>query len=401
MAGLLDFVNRAGGKLYNVLDRLATPDVAADPAMLEMMTPEQRDQAKRLARSAGIAGMQRAADAGAHWSALGAEQNIAAQPAYQSYVNNAVQSVEALRKRREDEGRRKNVGDLVARIMNPEDPLSQQYTPEQIAVLQTMDPDAQSALLAKQAFPREAGISVASAGSIQKVVKLANGNIGVVVQTGDPSNPVTVKDTGEQFVSELPSDIRSLLNLREDPSLIQTAGDLARVKEEGTGTGKANVDAKIALPALYQTTANHVNSMKELRQDLAELPSGALTGRVLAAFSSQFQAAQASLYQEALMNIGALKEQGVSLTPISVDELMILLSTSPKLTNNPAANLKILDTRIKRAEEIMAQVQEKLQLLDSGGNITDHRPGATARPQPGQPAPAPRQPSSIPTIKRP
>lgn len=381
MASLLDYLNRFGDGAQRVMDRLVTPDLAIDPAMEAMMTPEQVKAAQRQARSAGIAGMARAADAGAHWTALRSEQNLAGQGAYNSYLGNAVASVEELRKRRDSEGRRKAIAELVGRLSNPEDPLTQQYTPEQIAVLGALDPDAQAALLAKSAFPKESGVSIASAGSVQKVVKLANGNIGVVVQTGDPQEPAVVKDLGTPYVSELPSDIRSLLELGRNPELIATAEELEKRKKTGAETGGANVKVMTELPALIATNQRHVEQLEQLRDKVGALDSGALTGRVLQQFSSEFQTAQAMMYEEALLQIGALKAAGASLNPITEKELEILFTTSPKLTNQPKANVQIINTRIQRIQRVMEDLQAQLDAARAG-DVTDYNPGVRPPPAP-------------------
>jgi hypothetical protein len=396
VAGLLDYVNRAGQGLTGVLDRLVTPNIAEDPAMLEMMTAEQRTAAARQARSAGISAMTRAAATGAPWYALGAEQDVAAQPAYNAYVANAVKSVEELRKRRDDDGRRTRVADLVGRITNPEDPISQKYTPEQIAVLASLTPDQQAELLMKTEFPKQAGLSVATAGSIQKVVKLENGNIGVVIQTGDPASPVDVQDTGTRFVSELPSDIRSLLSLQQDPTLLATAEELKRRERTGTDTGAANVSAQVALPGLLANTRRHYDALSDLRATLAELPSGPISGRLLPLFSSQFQIATAQATSEGLLQIAALAQAGVRLNPITEVELRKLLETSPQLTNNTEANLRIIDERMKRMQSLLADLESQIAHIDAGYDITSWRPGQP--PPPPRVAPASAYPASpVPT----
>lgn len=416
MAGLLDRLNAGGAKVLQALEAIATPNVYGDPAMEAMMSEEQRAAAKGYARSAGIAGMHEAAAKGSPWTELLARRDFRAMPAYRQYLDSAVASVEELRKRRDSEGRRDKVAELVGRLSNPEDPLSQEYTPEQIALLGTLTPDEQAALMAKKAFPKESGISIASAGSVQKVMKLANGNIGVVVQTGDPSRPAVVNDLGTPYISELPSDIRSLIELGQRPELIQTARTLEEQKKTGADIGAANVAALKELPPLIATNQRHIEQLTELRNKLATLDSGALTGRVLQQFSAEFQTAQAMMYEEALLQIGALKSAGASLNPITEKELEILFTTSPKLTNRPEANVSIIDTRIKRIQRVIADLQQQVGAARAG-DVTqyDPTPGAapySPPPAPGQPVPAPAPQnvprggpsggvSVIPTIRRP
>lgn len=414
MAGLLDYVNKAGGWLDERMQRLVTPDVAVDPAMEEMMSPEQRLAARRQARSAGIAAMNRAAQEGAHWTALGAARNVAGQGAYGSYVTSAVQSAEELRRRREAEGRRQRTAELVARLSNPGDPLASEYTQEQIAVLGALSPDDQAALLAKTAFPKQSGLSVATAGTIQQVRKLANGNIGIIVQTGDPEAPYKIHDTGQPFVSEDPSAIRTLQEIIANPGLINAASDLKKGEASGTKTGEANVAALVALPQAINAGRSALASMETFKQELASTPTGALTGRVLQLFNSDFQKLEADAYSEALREIGRLKAEGVSLNPITENELALLLATSPRLTNRPEANVRIIDARMARGRRALAQLEEQLAWLDAGYDITQYRPGSAPPPrQPAQgvPPPAPRVSSppaggagavsTIPTIRRP
>ena len=416
MAGLLDRLNAGGAKVLQALEAIATPNVYGDPAMEAMMSEEQRAAAKGYARSVGIAGMQEAAQKNLPWYALGSARDIKAMPAYRQYLDSAVASVDELRKRRDSEGRRDKVAELVARLSNPEDPLSQEYTPEQIALLGTLTPDEQAALMAKKAFPKESGISIASAGSIQKVMKLANGNIGVVVQTGDPSKPAVVNDLGTPYISELPSDIRSLIELGQRPELIDTARRRELAESTGAKTGEANVAVLKEVPAIIATNQRHIEQLSDLRNRLAGLDSGALTGRVLQQFSADFQTAQALMYEEALLQIGALKAAGASLNPITEKELEVLFTTSPKLTNRPEANLKIIDERIKRVQRLQADLQQQVAAARAG-DVTqyDPTPGAapySPPPGPGQPVPAPapqRVPqggpsggvSVIPTIRKP
>jgi hypothetical protein len=414
MAGLLDYINKGGQYLDGLMQRLVTPDVVADPAMLEMMTPEQRAAATRAARSAGIAGLQKGAQAGLPWYAMNSAQTQHAQPVYNQYVDQAVASVEELRKRREASTRRESVAELVKRITSGEDPLSAEYTPEQLAVLPALTPDEQAALLAKSAFPKESGINIATAGTIQQTRKLANGNIGVVVQTGDPKNPVKIVDTGEPYISELPSDIRSLQELMQNPELLAIIAEKAKQDSTGKKTGEANVDAQVALPGLIATNERHIQSLEELRDQISELPTNALTGPVLSLFSSRFQTAQAALYEEALQNIAALAQAGVKLNPLTEKEVEILFTTSPKLTNKPEANVQIINERINRIRKVTASLREQLAVIDSGRNITEWRPGqpaprtepvpmpattpgSVANPPPGGPGSV----STIPTIKRP
>ena len=382
MAGLLDYISRGAGKLVDIVEAIGTPNTVADPAMLEMMTPEQREQASAYARSAAIASMQEAAQNNVPWYAMGAARDMGGQRAYSSYLQNATASAEELRKRREGEGRRKAVADMVARITNPEDPLSKEYTPEQVALLQALPADEAAALLAKRAFPKESGINVATAGTIQQVRKLGNGNIGIVVQTGNPAQPYEIHDTGQPFVSEDPGLIRGLESLLANPALIQAASDLKKGEATGAKTGEANVAALVSLPQALATARRHVSSLEQLRDELQEVPSGALTGRVLTLVSAQFQQAEARVIGEALQNIATLAEQGVRLNPISVYELEILMSTSPKLTNRPEANVSILNSRIEKVRRIADEIESQLRLLDSGRDITEYRPGTNQVPPP-------------------
>lgn len=388
MAGLLDRINAGGAKVLQALEAIATPNVYGDPAMEAMMTEEQRAAAKGYARSAGIAGMHEAAANGSPWTELLARRDFRAMPAYRQYLDSAVSSVEELRKRREAEGRRDKVAELVGRLANPEDPLTQEYTPEQIALLATLPPDEQAALMAKKAFPKEAGLSVATAGTVQGGrFKLANGNIGALVQTGDPANPVKIIDTGQPYVSELPSDIRSLQEILNNPALLGAIGDKSKADATGAETGKANVAIMKEVPALLATNQRHIEALTDLRDRLAGLDSGALTGRVLQQFSSEFQTAQALMYEEALMQIGALKAAGASLNPITEKELEVLFSTSPRLTNQPKANVEIINKRIQRIQRVMQDLREQLTAAQAG-DVTQYNPSAPGV-APSAPAAAP------------
>lgn len=387
MAGLLDYLAKGLGAIGKIGEGLGTADVAGDPAMLEMLTPEQRAAAQKRANLAGIAAMQEGAAKGLPWYAMTTARDFKADPAYNSFLANAVSSVEELRKRRDADGRRQKVAELVGRLSNPEDPLAQEYTPEQIAVLGAMSPDEQAALLAKTAFPKESGINVATSGTVQGGrFKLPNGNIGAMVQTGDPQNPVRIIDTGTAYISEDPSLIRGLDALLEDPRRIQVAGDLKKGEAVGTKTGEANVAAMVALPQAINAGRNALASMETFKAELAATPTGALTGRVLQMFNADFQKLEADAYSEALREIGRLKNEGVSLNPITENELDLLLKTSPRLTNRPEANIAIIEQRMERGRRALQQLEEQLAWIDAGYDITQYRPGQA----PPSPAPVPR-----------
>jgi len=405
MAGLLDYVNRAGRGLYGILDRMATPNIAEDPAMLEMMTPEQRKAAAQQARSAGIYAMQKAAAGGAPWHALSQVQDVNAQPAYNAYVQNAVQSVEELRKRRDDDGRRTRIAETVARITNPEDPLAQKYTPEQRAVLGSLTPDQQAEILMKTEFPKQAGVSVATAGTVQgRAYKLPNGNRGWDVQTGDLEKPVITFDTGVPYVQDDPSEILTRERLLMDPRLIDIKGQDARTTVEGQEAGKTQMEfLRTAPQALYGALTNR-DKLVAMRDRVAAAGTGKLTGPALVLFQSEMQALESELAEQALFLIGELKAAGVSLQPVSNEEFEFLKKPGAQITNNGAANLKIIDRRIKAIDELVRGLQEQLDFVDAGGDISRWRPKRRDQPAPAPAAspsaapPAQRAPSKLPTL---
>jgi hypothetical protein len=381
----LDFKN-FGNKLVQSLEAITSPNLAMDPAQLEMLAPEQREQAIRRARYAGNAGMAAAASQNLPWYATLGAKNEKGQSAYDQYVSGAVASVEELRKRRESADSRGGVGKLVAGIISGE--IQTDLTDQQKSLLPSLTPDEQKTVLQKYMYPKEMGVNVATSGVVVgSDYELPNGNRGYTIQ--DPSAPSGLRhvDSGIKYI-ERPSRERLLQAYANDPEMLRMILAEGQAGATGTKTGEANVSARVALPQQILQARNSISTMESLRDELAALPSGALTGRVLGLFSSQFQTAGAAAYGEMLREIGRLKQnEGVSLNPITENELAILAATSPKLTNNPEANAKIINDRIERGRRVLAQIESQLEWIRSGNDITDWDPNSVG--QPGRPAPAP------------
>jgi hypothetical protein len=102
--------------------------------------------------------------------------------------------------------------------------------------------------------------------------------------------------------------------------------------------------------------------------------------------------------------VNQIAEQGVRLNPITENELKLLLSTSPQLTNRPEANVRILNDRIAQIDRTIQKLRDQLATLDNGGNITDYRPGQVPASAPQVSAPpaagGPGSVSTIPTIRK-
>lgn len=410
MAGLLDYLKKGVAGFGDFGMKLGEANIAADPAVMEMLTPEQRAAAQKKANLAARAAMHEAAQSGAPWWEMLDRRDFKAQPAHENFITSAAASVEELRKRRDADGRRQKVSELVARLSNPDDPLAKEYSAEQIAVLGALGPDEQAAMLAKTAFPKESGINVATAGSLQYKTKLPNGNLGIVVQTGNPANPFEVKDAGVPYYETDPANVRSAYAFATDPRLAQGVNNEAQARSTGAETGKVNVAALTALPQALAATNSRIESLKGLQSQLANLPTNQLTGQTLVYYDTQFQIARAAVLEEALLNLGRLKDAGVNLQPITEKELAILMDTSARMTNNREANVAILQQRIDALMGIKNRIDEQLRILDAGGNITDWRPGQAPPPSPAAtpgagpytpPAGGPGSVSTIPTIKRP
>lgn len=401
MNSLLDFGKRVGTGLTGLLDGLVDPRYSRDTALEAEAGEEQTRIAQERARQASLAAML---EPGRKWYTMTAAGDAAGGQAYGQHILGAAGVAEELRKRREEQARRERLAKLISEAPNltggDGKPV---YTEQQLGVLGALGADEQAKVLMQSAFPKLSASGVATAGNIVATKRGRNGNIVVVVQTGDPANPVSVVDTGVQTEAELPSEIRTRLALLQDPTLIDVNAQDKQAATEGTETGKANIAALSTLPQMIAGTQGHIEQLKSLREQMASLPTGPIQGAVLSKVSSDMQVALAAVQQESLMNIARLAEAGVRLNPITEKELNILFQTSPQLSNYADANVRIIDARIKQFERTLRRLQAQLDLLDEGNDITDYRPSASpapapaAAPAPGAPAPA-AQPSRFPTL---
>ena len=402
MNGLLERGKAALGGLLGGIERLSTPNIGTAYTDLEEIAGKDATAiAREQARRAGLAAMMQP---DVPWYAMTLSRDAAASQAYGNHLLGAAGAAEKILQQREANERRARLRTLIENAPNIlKSDGTPAYSPKQLETLRALSPDDQAKVLMQDSFPKLSGSGVATAGQIEAVKRGKNGNILLVVQTGDTEMPGKVIDTGVQTESELPSEIRTRLALLGDRSLIDVNAEDKKTEVTAQETARANVAAKLALPALRDKTQSSLSQIKRLRDMLAPLGTGPVSGAVLAKINSDMQVAISELRMYAMQKIAEMKELGASLQPITERELQFLMEMGPLTENYADANVRILDNAIRRGESALKRIDAQLLLLDEGGDITDYR-GGNPPPAPAPapaPVPAPRTPntgSRFPTI---
>jgi hypothetical protein len=352
--GLLDAARRFGEHEYQPNSSVAAEGMAGPYAPLARA---QYDRDYRVARG-------RAIRQGARWYEMDDEAASAAQGAYDDGMVRAMQIAEALRGRREKEGRAMALAEAIKSMRG-----SGQMSDQQAAALSAVDPDAAGEILAKASFPNSEG--TAQSGRIVDTFRGSDGMVHAVIQTGDPANPVKTINTETREDSST-AEIRTLQALMASQQLMNTVQAKGAAGAFGTEQGKIDAIARSTLPAARTNLKNNIGRMERLRDEMEKLDSGQVAGRVAPYFGPEWQAVNAALTEEALLMVGQLKDLGVNLQPITEKELAILMNTSPKLTNKKEANVKIINERIRRANNVLAELQRQIDHLKKGGSMVNY-----------------------------
>ncbi len=391
MDNLLNRAKQFGGGLLTMIDRLGTANVMHDPALDELAGGPGAAIAAEAARRQGLAAMLQP---GLPWYAMGVARDAAGQDTYNSSISSAVKTAEQVRQMRADKKRREALAEWIAGApkLTRQDG-KPQFSDAQISGLEALSPDEQAKVLSKQLFPELDSQNVATAGQINSRTKLPNGNLGIIVQTGDPSQPWAIDDTGIPYYEQAPSVIRTADGLIADPSRVAAIAGLEGEKTLRQETEKVNVAfdqmAGPALQAAYSDIANYDRLLAQVKG----MGTGPVTGAVMAKLSADFQLADSRMKMAGLSMIAELKSRGISLTPITERELAILMQPTPQLSNYAEANVAIIGDRVRSLKSIVAVLESQLAFREQGGDITKWRPAKPGTAPTAAPAAAgPRQP---------
>lgn len=290
--------------------------------------------------------------------------HLGASKPYNEDMMRAVAVAEALKQQRQKSGRTKAISDYIR--------TNTDLTDGQRSLLGAVDEETAGQTLIKQQFPTLSGDGSASAGTVTSTFKGQNGTIWNIVQTGDPTNPVKAYDTGVRD-DRRPSEIRTLQSYEDDPSKLDTRKQRAFAEKYGTQAAEFQATTEQTLPQIMQDSQNAIMRLTKLKQKIAVMPTGRLVGTALTQVSAEMQAIHAELTQNALIKIGQLKQQGVSLTPITEKELKVLFDTSAKVSNLPEANIKIIDLQLEQLQQVIDQAEQRLSWIDEGKPILNFR----------------------------
>jgi hypothetical protein len=156
---------------------------------------------------------------------------------------------------------------------------------------------------------------------------------------------------------------------REDPANADRPigdfyGDRASLIAGGRKTGELDASTRhntlIGGNEILMSNNRAREEMRGLRSELASVDTGQIKGRVKSFYDERYQALRSSIMLASLQNIATLSNMGVRLNPITQEELKVLMSTMPEMTNNPEANLKIIDRQIAKLERLNSDIESQI-----------------------------------------
>ena len=151
------------------------------------------------------------------------------------------------------------------------------------------------------------------------------------------------------------------------------AGGNEAIANQIVAADEAKTQFKLSFPGLMTNARASRDLLVGIAKEIEGLPTGPGSEAVMTKINAKYQAAEAQLKQAALENIAALAQKGVKLNPVTEEELRILLSTSPSLTNYPEANKQILEKRIAMFENVMKDLEDQMSFYEKGGNPLDYK----------------------------
>lgn len=370
MADLLGGIRKWGGNLLEAMHDYGTmqyrppslpgaEELAGDDAAA---LQELYDRQFRVARDQAIKNQ------GAQWFNMDDYGHVGATPSYVTGLQNAITNATTLRGRRDDDTRRaalaKHINTLAG--LEPED--EGYLSPAERDFLLAAGPDIQQQVLQKHLFPQQ--LNPGATAGILQYVNSNDGYIYAMPKDGGP--PVNTGVKWDQSTAK----IREFGQLAGDPEYEKFLYTQKFAERYGAEAAQVQSEAEAKLPGVVQGMTSAISRLENVRDRLAELPSGRIEGWMREQFDAEFQAVAAILNEAALENIAALADRGVRLNPITEKELELLMSTSAQLKNEPAANVEILQRRIDEFTTRLNNAIELLQWIDSGKPVLSYRPQA-------------------------
>ena len=168
----------------------------------------------------------------------------------------------------------------------------------------------------------------------------------------------------------------------QNPNAIPAAVDLSGKTQGAKTDAEKTALFTTAYPDVINTFNDHLQNLQSLRAQMAALDPGPILGSIKSKLLSDYQNASAATASEGLRTMGALHQMGVSLAPMSEADRDIIFNTSPKMTNDRDANLKIIDRAISNLERQRGAVTRQRLAIANGKTLGSYMPPAVT-PQGG------------------